>query len=65
MLKTWRSHYPNSDENIKSVTVKFAKYDTAAFATRKFTEPDQDSIWTEEMLRDIKKSRDYAEQKVC
>eukprot|EP00094_Tigriopus_californicus_P000517 TCALIF_00501-PA protein Name:"Protein of unknown function" AED:0.04 eAED:0.04 QI:0/0.6/0.33/0.83/0.8/0.66/6/209/2301 len=63
MLKTWRSHYPNSDENIKSVTVKFLKYDTAAFATRKFAEPFKDSVWTDEMLQDIKKSRDYAEQK--
>eukprot|EP00095_Tigriopus_kingsejongensis_P008318 snap_masked-scaffold871_size86487-processed-gene-0.14 protein:Tk08318 transcript:snap_masked-scaffold871_size86487-processed-gene-0.14-mRNA-1 annotation:"conserved hypothetical protein" len=65
MLKEWKGYYPKSDENIKSVTVKFSKYDTAAFELRKTVTSGEDGSidWTQEMLENLKMTRDYAENK--
>ncbi len=67
-LREWQRIYPNSDENIKSISVKFSKYD------RKFERQSNDDVptegirsrntWTPAMISGLQKSRQMAECKV-
>ncbi len=65
-LREWQSIYPRSEENIKSISVKFSKYD------KKFEKSFDDddvadvsrSTWSPAMINALQKSRRLAEQKV-
>ena len=64
MLREWKRLNPKSDESIKSISVKFSKFDR--FPDRVGpSKADKDGIiWTDELVADLENSRRNAEEKV-
>jgi len=76
-LRKWNALHPESEENIKGISVKFNKYDRLAEMARmrreeqrqsdqedQHEQEDDDEMWTEDMLKDLAKSREAAEAKL-
>ena len=64
VLKEWRRSYPKSDESIKSISVKFAKFDRNPDRAG-LSRADSDGIvWEGQLVKDLLRSKITAEQKV-
>ena len=64
ILKEWRRSYPRSDESIKSISVKFAKYDRNP-ELNSSSRADRDGvIWEDPLIKDLLQTRINAEHKV-
>ena len=68
VLKEWKRSYPNSEENIKSISVKFAKYDkmpSGGLNSNEVEKNDSGRInWGPALLNNLQKARKIALQKV-